>query len=573
MRRAVSLLLALVMALSLCVSAIAEPGGEDGQPREAGGAYTMDTVLAGVDTLEGSDEAKEAARNYLRQYFTVAENGDRRFVVIDKVGLRQDTFFQTQEHKAYVENTVLQAYTGDIAAVLNDYAVRYDNGTRTFSNLIGMYRSAANCPAMEINEGSDGAWDTGLVKGADQLKLSDATDGYPYNNKAYLRGDSDVSKAQAYFSQYFTYRTWETGSGDKYNTVTFRDEIFNKDTGEITDKDTARKAIADYNKLSPFEQVLLNELEIYVDGGTNTLEPFRFWRLIQRFDKQLNGGQGGNQGGGNGPTTGNVTRVEGLTGGEPTLSKAKDFLQQYITYEYRDNEYSDIHINGASIVNGMFDKVDVADAAVKAYYAMVREMEGTRSVLDNLRIRVDDQLWTFSRRMDYYKQLVDLGKSVGDSSVKTDPLQPQDTAVTMLRDSGFTAPKLGSDITITFPDPLERGRDYNYNYETVDGVGVLTVEVYKGEKQHWIEAGLMNPEGIRYTVTHRNTTNGAYHSAAAGNGNSGMWDAYANGSIGLQHYTDPTDAFGFGLAAVNVQGELMTITAMENYGDMMMLSI
>ena len=131
---------------------------------------------------------------------------------------------------------------------------------------------------------------------------------------------------------------------------------------------------------------------------------------------------------------------------------------------------------------------------------MVQEMEGTRTVLDNLRIRVDDQLWMFSRRMDYYAQMVKFGMSKGDPDVTTDSLKPGDGVTIMLRDSGFTPPELGVDFTVTVPSPLERGKDYNYNYEIVDGVGILTMEVYKGDKQHWIEAGPAAPPALLITI-------------------------------------------------------------------------
>lgn len=41
----------------------------------------------------------------------------------------------------------------------------------------------------------------------------------------------------------------------------------------------------------------------------------------------------------------------------------------------------------------------------------------------------------------------------------------------------------------------------------------------------------------------------------------------------MRHYTEPTSGHGNGLAAVNMQNGMMTVTAIENYGDMMMLSI
>lgn len=118
-----------------------------------------------------------------------------------------------------------------------------------------------------------------------------------------------------------------------------------------------------------------------------------------------------------------------------------------------------------------------------------------------------------------------------------------------------------------------RGVDYNYNYALVDSIGVLTVEIYKGEKQHWIEAARNNPKGINYQVIFRNPTGGDYHESTAGNGNSGVWDAWAKGEISLRKNSDRTDSKGFGLAAVNTRDGFMTVNAIENYGEMMVLSV
>ena len=76
-----------------------------------------------------------------------------------------------------------------------------------------------------------------------------------------------------------------------------------------------------------------------------------------------------------------------------------------------------------------------------------------------------------------------------------------------------------------------------------------------------------------YQVITRRPAGLAYHDSPCGNGNSGLWDAYANGQINLQHYTEPTSGHGNGLAAVNMQNGMMTVTGIENYGDMVMLSI
>ena len=437
----------------------------------------------------------------------------------------------------------------------------------TLGGLMGFYRNALDYPVIKIHdhdEWNNSGPDTGSVFSVEDLNVTTANDAYirPY----------EVTEAQNYFNEHFVLKQLGQDPHDKR--VDFKDEYY-KD-GEL-DTERARAAIQKYyNELPAGAVVLLNELAIHMLTDTG-MECYRFWRVIELFKRQLNGGGPGGPGdgpdNGDGPATGNITSVDDLPGDGPMLGKAKDFLEKYITYEYKNDAYSDIHINGTKIVNDLFDKPEVAAKAVDAYYAMVQEMEGTRTVLDNLRIRVDDQLWMFSRRMDYYAQMVKFGMSKGDPDVTTDSLKPDDAVTIMLRDSGFTPPELGVDFTVTVPSPLERGKDYNYNYEIVDGVGILTMEVYKGDKQHWIQAGLNNPSGILYDVITRSPAGLTYHDSLCGNGGGGIWDAYAKGEIPLRHYTEPTSGHGNGLTAVNMQNGMMTVTAIENYGDMMMLSI
>jgi len=588
MKKVVSLLLALVMALGLCTSAIAETNGESEDVQTGNETYTMETVLAGVDALSGDGNAKAAAKEYLKKYFVVVNDNNMSFVVINNVGMRQDKFIQTQEQKATVQN-VLTAYTTEISGVLDAYKVRYGNSAEmAFSELLEIYRCAAERPAIQNYENDGNGPDTGKVKGVHLLKCSNGTDGYPYNNQEYVSTD-DVTAAGNYFVEYFSYMTWETGDGEKYNTVTFKDGIYDKGTNKITDQEKAKAAISAYNQLSPAVQVLLNELEIRVATGPSGTEQFRFWRLIQHFDKQLNGSQGSGNNPGQGPTTGNITDVKSLPDAASVAgTQARDFLggvngstTGVVKYTYTPggsgkDPVGDISINGTDIGNdGMFTDTAKARAAINAYYNL---QPAARDILDMLFLREETpwgaQLWKFSHRMANFESMVQIAESKGDDSVKTDPLSKENGAAEMLRSTGgFTAPDLGQNFTITFPRQLERGKDYNYNYQVMDGIGVLTVEMYAGNKQHWIEAGLANPEGIKYTVTFRNPTKDIYHGATAGNGNSGVWDAWAKGTIALNKYTDEMEKFSFGLAAVNTRDGFMTVNAIENYGEMMVLSV
>lgn len=89
MKKLVSLLLALVMTVGLCTSAIAETNGESEDVQTGNETYTMETVLAGVDALTGNEAEKTAMaiKDYLNTYFVVVDNENGFFFVINNVGL------------------------------------------------------------------------------------------------------------------------------------------------------------------------------------------------------------------------------------------------------------------------------------------------------------------------------------------------------------------------------------------------------------------------------------------------------------------------------------------------------
>lgn len=281
---------------------------------------------------------------------------------------------------------------------------------------MGMYTAALKRPAVQINEGSNGP-DTGKVEGTHLLKSSDGTD-YLYNNAEYIT-TADANAAIEYFNKYFTYRTWELGNGSEYNTVTYSDSIYDKETDKITDEAKAKEAITEYNNLAPAVQVSLNELEIRVATGPNGTEQFRFWRLIQHFDKQMNGSQGGGNNPSHGPTTGNITDVKSLPDAASVAgTQARDFLggvndstTGVVKYTYTPGgndkaPVGDISINGTDIGNdGMFTDTAKARAAINAYYNL---QPAARDILDMLFLREETlwgaQLWKFSAEWQILSQ-------------------------------------------------------------------------------------------------------------------------------------------------------------------------
>lgn len=69
MKKVVSLLLALVMALGLCTSAIAETNGESEDVQTGNETYTMETVLAGSGRAYGKRSRKNGDKGLFKHLF------------------------------------------------------------------------------------------------------------------------------------------------------------------------------------------------------------------------------------------------------------------------------------------------------------------------------------------------------------------------------------------------------------------------------------------------------------------------------------------------------------------------
>ena len=134
-----------------------------------------------------------------------------------------------------------------------------------------------------------------------------------------------ANSAVTYFKKYFECGT-ETFNEETRGTVTYNKDIY--ENNSFKNRDKAQQAITDYNNLSPMAQIYLNELEIYQDGGPGVgTRGISFWQLIQQYNEQLNGSQGGgNNPGGPPPSTGNVTDVSNLPGNGQPNEEAKGFF-------------------------------------------------------------------------------------------------------------------------------------------------------------------------------------------------------------------------------------------------------
>ena len=547
MKKVISLLLALVMTLSLCSSALATGIGQEDDKGAQEEEYTMDTLLAEVDKVEGAnDEAKVAAKEFLADNFSY----DGRFVVLKGISFRDNRFYETNNNKAKAK-TVLDSYTAHKAVLENvpvKYGAAYD---MTVDSLMNMYRAAQEYPV--IQEGMpfpEGGPTTGEVVGVGNLEITE-------KNKGYIE-TQDVTDAKNFFNEHFRYvDLGEEYSGD--HAVDFKAEFYDSDGKLIGDK--VRSVIDEYNnELRAGSVVLLNELNIHMPNRDGT-ECYHFWRLMDMYRQQLNGGDqgGGNHGGNDRPTTGNVTAPEQLN------SDAQEFIKAYIDYFYgtapSGAKVSKLTIKGpdgkgATDKDNWYTDPAAREAVIAAYNAFCNIGLDVQNELNKLFVMDDNgNPCTFYSYMLGMRQLADNGSG---SYTDTDAFNAK------LRAAGYVAPVLGRDLKVEFPYQLVRGTDYDYTYDQSNGH--LTVTIKKGEAQNWLSAA----EGIYFTMdsvmvnmTLMNTSQKSGYAFWSGIGEGGTWNQFVDGSVKSTYPEESIRSFGYGdsLAPVNRDGDKISVTS------------
>ena len=548
MKKVISLLLALVMTLSLCSSALATGIGQEDDKGAQEEEYTMDTLLAEVDKVEGAnDEAKAAAKEFLADNFIY----DGRFVVLKDISFWDNRFYETNNNKAKAK-TVLDSYTAHKAVLENvpvKYGAAYD---MTVDSLMNMYRAAQEYPV--IQEGMpfpEGGPTTGEVVGVGNLEITE-------KNKGYIE-TQDVTDAKNFFNEHFRYvDLGEEYSGD--HAVDFKAEFYDSDGKLIGDK--VRSVIAEYNnELRAGSVVLLNELNIHMPNRDGT-ECYHFWRLMDMYRQQLNGGDqgGGDQGGGDHgdddrPTTGNVTDPEQLN------SDAQEFIKAYIDYSYGPTpsgaKVSKLTIKGpnggATDKNNWYTDPAAREAVIAAYNAFCNIGSDVQNELNKLFVMDDNgNPCTFYSYMLGMRQLADNGSG---TYTDTNALNKR------LRDAGYIAPVLGRDLLLSFPTELRRGEDYDYTYD--QSSGHLTITVKKGSAERWLDAAesSFNDDRVLFNMTLVNTKDKALWQFWNGNNDGGTWEQFVDGTMTLEQ--EKWSEFGNGdvLAVVNRENDTMSMTS------------
>lgn len=266
---------------------------------------------------------------------------------------------------------------------------------------------------------------------------------------------------------------------------------------------------------------------------------------------------GGDQGGNDGPSIGNVTDPKQLN------SDAQDFIGKHIGYYYNPKvNVVRLGIKGGNDKDVTVDNKEwytdpaAREAVIAAYNAFCNIGSDVQNELNRLFVMDDNgNPCTFYSYMLGMRQLADNGSG---SYTDTDAFNAK------LRAAGYVAPVLGRDLKVEFPYQLVRGTDYDYTYDQSNGHLIITIE--KGEAQNWLSAA----EGIYFTMdsvmvnmTLMNTCQKSGYAFWSGIGEGGTWNQFVDGSVKSTYPEENMQSFGYGdrLAPVNRDGDKISVTS------------
>lgn len=514
MKKVVSLLVALVMALGLVVPVWAENDPTIDQLRSE--------WKNGTDYDPFVDVTDEAALRYVYTNFYPAQYDSGTFVRMKRIDTNGDFFMRESDKTAAVE--VLKGYTADIKQVLGTVEIACGASKQTFDWLINLYTDMQNAPLLHPENGSGTQRTMTINQYVFQEDITQASTFFG-NEDSYFKYDGDTTKLVC---------TLEGVNGD----------------GSFENSDNARKIVEAYWHLFPRAQIALNQLQITIPTGESTNRYVYFWELIAMYQQRLNG-QGGDDGPGGGEDrrTGTVTDPNTLEN-----ETTKKYLADYINYEGTGGQFT---IKNAEIdaKTGLYKDEAARQAAIAAYNAFCSlgpNADGLYSLyVKNSR---GQECW-FYERMEELRQLADNGSG---SYTDTDAFNAK------LRAAGYVAPVLGRDLKVEFPYQLVRGTDYDYTYDQSNGHLIITIE--KGEAQNWLSAA----EGIYFTMdsvmvnmTLMNTCQKSGYAFWSGIGEGGTWNQFVDGSVKSTYPEESMQSFGYGdrLAPVNRDGDKISVTS------------
>lgn len=525
MKKLVSLLLALVMALGLCSSALATGIGQEddkgGNQQESGPVWP-----------EGAIQLE------------FCENGTYYN------GKGVDPGASVTFNALYVDgqhNTAITGFTvsGETSAGLNAVATEDDKLTVTVADncepgdkfvvlMVGKTKYALRLNVNKVggDHGGGPKWPT--------------TEQFCFNG-------TDNDGETSFFN----------GTGiDQGRTVTF-EKVFKDNKGHmqitsfavdegLTSKGLTATANGEALTVTIAEDCELGE-QFVVIVADNT-------KYSMCFNVRKAGGNqgGGDQGGNDGPSTGNVTDPKQLN------SDAQDFIGKHIGYYYNPTvNVVRLGIKGGNDKDVTVDNKEwytdpaAREAVIAAYNAFCNSIgPSVQNELNKLFVMDDNgDPCTFYSYMLGMRQLADNGSG---SYTDTDAFNAK------LRAAGYVAPVLGRDLKVEFPYQLVRGTDYDYTYDQSNGHLIITIE--KGEAQNWLSAA----EGIYFTMdsvmvnmTLMNTSKKSGYAFWSGIGEGGTWNQFVDGSVKSTYPEESMQSFGYGdrLAPVNRDGDKISVTS------------
>lgn len=259
---------------------------------------------------------------------------------------------------------------------------------------------------------------------------------------------------------------------------------------------------------------------------------------------------GGDQGGNDGPGGGEDRRTGTVTDPNTLENETtKKYLADYINYEGTGGQFT---IKNAEIdaKTGLYKDEAARQAAIAAYNAFCSlgpNADGLYSLyVKNSR---GQECW-FYERMEELRQLADNG---GGSYTDTNALNKR------LRDAGYAVPVLGRDMKISFPAELQRGVEYDYTYDQTSGH--LTVTVKKGDSERWLDAAQnsFNNDSVVFSMTLLNTNNKRCWQFWNGNNDDGTWEQFVNGTMVLEKEKMSQFDNGDILAVVNRENDTLSM--------------
>lgn len=267
--------------------------------------------------------------------------------------------------------------------------------------------------------------------------------------------------------------------------------------------------------------------------------------------RKAGGNQGGGDQGGNDGPGGGEDRRTGTVTDPNTLENetTKKYLADYINYEGTGGQFT---IKNAEIdaKTGLYKDEAARQAAIAAYNAFCSlgpNADGLYSLyVKNSR---GQECW-FYERMEELRQLADNGSG---GYTDTNALNKR------LRDAGYAVPVLGRDLKISFPAELQRGVEYDYTYDQTSGH--LTVTVKKGDSERWLDAAQnsFNNDSVVFSMTLLNTNNKRCWQFWNGNNDDGTWEQFVNGTMVLEKEKMSQFDNGDILAVVNRENDTLSM--------------